>query len=111
MPARARYTIRRGDGSDAVDVAELYALPHHGEVCLHSRDRELVHRLEAAGLIASPRPPFLDAADRGVHGGYRPTAQVNLFFAPPIEDVAAAIGEALAGDGGYRVEDTAPAPT
>lgn len=92
-------------------MAELYALPHHGEVCLHSRDRELVHRLEGAGLIASPRPPYLDAADRGVHGGYRPKTQVNLFFAPPIEDMAAAIDEALADDDGYRIEEIATTPT
>jgi len=110
MPARPRYAIRRADDPEGDDAAEIYALPHHGEVCLHARDADVIRRLEEAGLIPSTRPPFLDAADQGVHGGYRPRTQTNLFFAPPIENVAAAVRDALAD--AYHVEEReTPAPS
>jgi hypothetical protein len=100
-----RYRIRRaGDGASRYAGA-LYDLPHHGQVGLHTDDPELMLLLESAGLVVPRRPPYLDAADAGVHGAYRPRPQLNTFLAPPVEEVADAFARAFAErGGGYTVE-------
>jgi hypothetical protein len=109
MPELPRYTIRRARDGDA-PAGALYDLPLHGQVALHADDPELVPLLVSGGVIVPRRPPFLDAADGGVHGAYRPRPQPNVFFAPPIEDVAAALARAFAdAGGGYAIEPAARA--
>jgi hypothetical protein len=109
MPELPRYTIRRARGGDA-PAGALYDLPLHGQVALHADDPELMPLLVAGGVIVPRRPPFLDAADGGIHGAYRPRPQVNVFLAPPIEDVAAALARAFAdGGGAYAIEPAARA--
>lgn len=109
MPALPRYTIRRDPDGDA-PAGALYDLPLHGQVALHADDPELVPLLVSGGVIVLRRPPFLDAAEGGIHGAYRPRPQPNVFFAPPIEDVAAALAQAFAdAGGGYAIEPTARA--
>lgn len=109
MPELPRYTIRRAESGD-VPAGALYDLPLHGQVALHADDPELMPLLLSGGVILQRRPPFLDAADAGVHGAYRPRPQPNVFFAPPIEDVAAALARAFADAGGaYSIEPAARA--
>jgi hypothetical protein len=103
MPELPSYRIRRASGGTARDAGALYDLPHHAQVCLHTDDPELVLLLEAEELFVPPRPPYLDAADVGVHGAYRPRPQVNVFLEPPIQDVAEAIARALKQAGGMYV--------
>jgi hypothetical protein len=108
MPELPRYTIcaRGGDAS----AGALYDLPLHGQVALHADDPELMPLLVSEGVIVPRRPPFLDAADGGIHGAYRPRPQVNVFLEPPIEDVAAALARAFADAGGaYAIEPAARA--
>ena len=109
MPELPRYTILRREGG-STHAGALYDLPRHGQVALHADDPELVPLLVSAGVIVPRRPPFLDAGDGGVHGAYRPRQQVNVFLAPPIEDVAAALASAFAdGGGAYAIEPAARA--
>jgi hypothetical protein len=109
MPELPLYWIRRTSEEGSREAGALFDLPRHGQVCLHTRDAELVLLLEAGGLIEPRRPPFLDAADSGVHGAFRPRPQVNLFLAPPVEQVADAFARAFADAGGaYAVEPSAP---
>ena len=109
MPQLPRYTIRRARGEDA-PAGALYDLPFHGQVALHADDPELMPLLVSGGVIVPRRPPFLDAADGGVHGAYRPRPQVNVFLEPPIEDVAATLARAFADAGGaYAIEPAARA--
>ena len=96
MPELPRYTIVR----DGAPAGALYDLPRHGQVALHADDPELVPLLESLGVLRPARPPFLDAAHDGIHGAYRPRPQVNVFLAPPIEDVAAELERAFAESGG-----------
>jgi hypothetical protein len=104
MPELPLYTIHR-TGSGDVPAGALYDLPLHGQVALHADDPELVPLLVSEGVIVPRRPPFLDAADGGIHGAYRPRPQPNVFLQPPIEDVAAALSQAFAGAGGaYAIE-------
>lgn len=104
MPELPRYTIRRMPGG-GVPAGALFDLPRHGQVALHVDDPELVLLLESEGLIEPRRPPFLDAADSGVHGAYRPRPQANTFLEPPIEAVADAFARAFAAAGGaYAIE-------
>ena len=63
---------------DGVEVAALYDLPWHGQVCLHSDDPELTARLVEAGVVSSARAPFLDDTGRGIHGAYVPRVQLKL---------------------------------
>ncbi|MFN2384619.1 MAG: hypothetical protein ABR559_10250 [Gemmatimonadota bacterium] len=112
MPPAPRYLIRSANA----DAGELYALEHHGQVCLHARDPELIDTLVAQGVLAPRRPPYLDA-HRGAHAEvpgvphahYRPTPQLNVFLAPPIETVAKALAEGLAKAGGAYTIVPAPA--
>ena len=108
MPELPRYRIlRTGDGGSR-DAGALFDLPRHGQVGLHTDDAELVLLLEAEGLIEPRRPPYLDAADRGIHGAYRSRPQVNTFLEPPIERVADAFARAFADAGGaYAIEPAA----
>jgi hypothetical protein len=94
-----RYAIRRSTGSGAEEVGELYDLPSHGQVALHTEDEAFVDLLAARGILEPVRPPRLDAGHGGVHGHYAVRPQINFFFAPPIEDVAEAIRSAAAEDG------------
>ncbi len=107
MPA-PRYTIRRYTGTGAEEVGALYALPSHGQVALHTEDEALVDLLSAKGILDPVRPPLLDAGGGDVHGSYRIRPQFNLFFAPPIEDLADAIRSAV-GEDGYTVTEAVPA--
>jgi len=108
MPELPRYTIR-ARGGDA-PAGALYDLPLHGQVALHADDPELMPLLVSGGVFVPRRPPFLDAADGGVHGAYRSRPQPNVFFEPPIEDVAAALARAFAdADGAYAIEPVAHA--
>lgn len=101
MPELPRYTILR----DGTPAGALYDLPRHQQVALHADDPELVPLLESRGVIRPARPPFLDAAHGGGHGAYQPRPQVNVFLAPPIEDVAAELARAFAESGGaYAIE-------
>jgi hypothetical protein len=108
MPELPRYRIlRTGDGVSP-DAGALFDLPRHGQVGLHTDDAELVLLLESTGLIEPRRPPYLDAADRGIHGAYRSRPQVNTFLEPPIERVADAFARAFADAGGaYAIEPAA----
>ena len=109
MPELPRYTILRAQGGNA-PAGALYDLPLHGQVALHADDPELMPLLLSSGVIVPRRPPFLDAADAGVHGAYRPRPQVNVFLEPPIEDVAAALARAFADAGGaFAIEPAARA--
>ena len=109
MPELPRYTIRRAKGGGP-PAGALYDLPLHGQVALHADDPERMPLLVSGGMIVPRRPPFLDAADAGVHGAYRPRPQPNVFFAPPIEDVATALARAFADAGGaYAIEPAARA--
>jgi hypothetical protein len=103
-----RYTIRRSTGTGLREVGAIFDLPSHGQVCLHTEDRELVDLLSTKGILQPVRPPLLDAGQPGIHGRYRVRPQVNFFFAPPIEEVAEAIGSA-AGENGFTVTEVAPA--
>ena len=94
MSGNPRHVVHR----NGQEVAALYDLPWHGQVCLHTEDAELVNLLEAEGLLRPRRPPYLDAAPTGVHGAYRPTPQINFFFEPPL----------VLGGSGYTLRDTAP---
>ncbi|MGH7564384.1 MAG: hypothetical protein ACREK5_08170 [Gemmatimonadota bacterium] len=107
MPAPS-YTIRRYTGTGAEEVGALYALPSHGQVAIHTEDEALVDLLAAKGILHPARPPLLDAGGDDVHGSYRIRPQINFFFAPPIEDVAEAIG-AAAGEDGFTVTEAVPA--
>ena len=110
MPELPRYRIRRASDGTSLEAGALFDLPNHGQVALHTDDPELVLLLEAGGLIVPVRPPFLDAADGGVHGAYRPRPQVNVFLAPPIEEVADAFARAFVDAGGvYSLEPAASA--
>jgi hypothetical protein len=110
MPETPRYLVRRADDPEARDAGALYDLPRHGLVALHADDPELVPLLVSGGVIVPNRPPFLDAAESGIHGAYRPRPQLNVFLAPPIEDVAAALARAFADAGGaYAIEPAARA--
>ena len=110
MPELPRYRIRRVSDGTSREAGALFDLPNHGQVALHTDDPELVLLLEAGGLIVPVRPPFLDAADSGVNGAYRPRPQVNVFLAPPIEEVADAFARAFADAGGvYALEPAASA--
>jgi hypothetical protein len=110
MPELPRYRILRAEGGTSREAGALFDLPNHGQVALHTDDRELVLLLEAGGLIVPTRPPYLDAADGGVHGAYRPRPQVNVFLAPPIEKVADALARAFLDSGGmYALEPAASA--
>lgn len=104
-----RYTIRRATAAGSEEVGALFELPAQGQVCLHTEDEALVRLLESRGVLAPVRPPLLDAGAPGIHGRYRVRPQINYFFAPPIEDVAAAIRTAAAGDG-FTVAEAAPSP-
>lgn len=105
MPLHPRYVIRRADGAEA---GELFDIPSHGFVGLHIEDLDLARSLIERGVLRPPRPPFLDAADHGIHGAYVPRPQVNWFLAPPIDDVAAELDAAIRAAGpGYAI---APAP-
>lgn len=107
MSGNSRHSITR-DGSD---VGTLYEMPSHGKVCLHTRDADLVGLLVAADLVTPRRPPFLDAAEDGVHGAYRPRPQINLFFEDPVAEVIETIRPTLE-ESGYRiVAETAPGPS
>lgn len=110
MPQVPRYRIRRAsDGGSRRDAGALFDLPRHGQVGLHTDDAELVLLLETTGAIQPRRPPYLDAADDGIHGAYRPRPQVNTFLEPPIERVADALARAFADAGGaYAIEPAAP---
>jgi hypothetical protein len=99
MPELPRFTIGRLPDGGA-PAGALYDLSRHGQVALHVDDPELVLLLEAEGLIDPLRPPFLDAAGRGVHGAFRSRPQVNTFLEPPIEAVADALAQAFARAGG-----------
>ncbi len=94
MPA-PRNRIRRGSN----EIGELLDLPNHGQVCLHTRDPELVRVLEERGVLTPRRPPYLHAGHDGVRGAYRPTPQINYFFAPPLDSVVDALRSALEGTG------------
>lgn len=108
MPELPRYRIRRTGHETSRDAGALFDLPNHGQVALHTEDPELLLLLEAGGLIVPVRPPFLDAADGGVQGAFRPRPQVNVFLAPPIEEVADAFARAFADAGGaYALEPAA----
>ena len=105
MPELPRYRIRRAEGGAPREAGALFDMPNHGLVAFHTDDPELVLLLEADGLIVPPRPPYLDAADSGIHGAYRPRPQVNVFLAPPTEQVADAFARAFADTGGaYAIE-------
>lgn len=109
MPASPHYLVRRpAAGAPGAEVGALFDLPQHGQVCLHSEDPDLIRLLVERRLLIPRRPPFLDAAPRGVHGAYQPLPQINVFLAPPIDEVAATIAEAV-GEAGYTVEPVAPA--
>jgi len=109
MPESPRYLVQRRDGGGSREAGALFDLPHHRQVCLHSNDPELVLLLESAGVIEPARPPYLDAAEGGIHGAYRPRPQVNVFLEPPVEVVAEAFAQAFGDAGGaYRVEPVAP---
>ena len=109
MPELPRYTIV-GLANGRTHAGALYDLPLHGQVALHADDPELMPLLVSRGVIVPRRPPFLDAADGGIHGAYRPRPQVNVFLEPPIEDVAAALARAFADAGGaYAIEPAARA--
>ncbi|HUP01475.1 MAG TPA: hypothetical protein VM737_08150 [Gemmatimonadota bacterium] len=103
------------DGGGPEDAGALYDLPYHGQVCLHTEDAGIVGALESsghlapAGHLAPRRPPYLDAARGGVHGGYRPRPQINVFFRPPIEAVAEAITPPLQ-EAGYTVSEASAHP-
>ncbi len=104
MTRTDRHIVLKED----VEVAALYDLPWHGQVCLHSDDPELTARLVEAGVVSSARAPFLDATGRGIHGAYVPRVQLNLFFEPPLEAVLDAIRPTLEA-AGYRVAAPEPA--
>lgn len=109
MAKSPRYLIRRDGDGESREVGALYDLPRHGQVCLHCEDPDLVILLESAGVIVPARPPFLDAAEAGIHGAYRPRPQLNLFFEPPVEGVAEAFGRAFEASGAaYRIEPVPP---
>lgn len=108
MPPTPRYLLTRGQGPDAPEVGALFDMPVHGQVCLHTEDAEVVLALERAGVLEPGRPPFLDAAEGGVHGAYRPRPQVNVFFPPPVDDVAEAIAPPLR-EAGFAVRAAAAA--
>ena len=109
MPESPRYLVRHGSEHESREAGAIYDLPRHGQVCLHSDDPDLLLLLESAGLIVPARPPFLDAAESGVHGAYRPRPQVNIFLAPPVEGVAEAFARAFEMAGAaYRIEPAAP---
>lgn len=96
MPASPSHIVRRADGAEA---GALFDLPHQDLVALHIQDMDLARLLQERGIVP-PRPPYLDAA----HGGYTPRPQLNWFLVPPVEDVAAALTDALAQAGaGYEV--------
>ena len=101
-----RYVIYRKDGAGSAAAGSLYELPYHGQVCLHTTDAEIIRALESAGILVALRPPYLDAAEGGVHGAYASRPQVNLFFEPPIDAVARAITGPLGGSG-YTVSEAA----
>lgn len=103
-----RYTIHRFTGSRSEDVGELYDLPAHGQVALHTEDEDLVELLAARGVLEPVRPPRLDAGHGGIHGRYAVRPQINFFFAPPVEDVAEAIRSATA-EAGFTVATAEPA--
>ena len=108
MPESPRYLVRRGGDGTAREAGALYDLPLHGQVCLHSEDPDLVILLESAGLVTPVRPPYLDAAEGGIHGAYHPRPQVNVFLEPPVEGVAEAFARAFAAAGAdYRIEPAA----
>ena len=98
MSGKSPHNIVR----DGVDVGALYAMPWHGKTCLHSRDADLVDLLIEKGLVAPRRPPFLDAAEDGVHGAYHPRPQINLFFDTSIARVVETIRPALE-EAGYEI--------
>lgn len=99
MPS-PRFVIRRQPGAAAPDAGSLYELP--AQVCLHTEDPELVRALESRGLLSPRRPPYLDAAESGIHGAYQPRSQINFFFAPPIDDVVRSF-EAPLAEAGYLI--------
>lgn len=98
MSGNPRHTIVR----DGIEAGALYAMPHHGRVCLHTEDPDLLNVLLEEGLVAPRRPPFLDAAADGVHGAYRPKPQINWFFEPPMVEVLETLRPALE-KAGYAV--------
>lgn len=100
MAATPHHVVRRADGAEA---ARLYDLPHQRLVGLHVADPDLLRLLVDRGVLAPRRPPFLDASDQGVHGGYQPRPQINWFLAPPIDEVAAALAEVLRAEDDYEV--------
>ncbi len=105
MPELPRYRIRLAGDEGSRDAGALFDLPRHGQVGLHTDDADLMLLLESEGVIEPRRPPYLDAADGGIHGAYRPRPQVNVFLEPPIERVADAFARAFADAGGaYTVE-------
>lgn len=104
MSGIPRHVVRREEKEAGV----LYDLPWHGQVCLHTEDASLLDVLQREGFAAPRRPPYLDAADRGVHGSYRPTPQINLFFEPPLEKVVEALRPTLEA-AGYTIAEVAPA--
>jgi len=109
MPELPRYRIRRASDEGSRDAGDLFDLPRHGQVGLHTDDAELMLLLETADLIEPVRPPYLDAADGGIHGAYRPRPQVNTFLEPPIERVVGAFARAFADAGGaYAIESAGP---
>lgn len=109
MPESPRYLVRHGSDGEPREAGALYDLPRHSQVCLHSGDPDLVLLLESAGVIVPVRPPFLDAAESGVHGAYRPRPQINVFLEPPVEVVAEAFARAFEAAGAaYRIEPAAP---
>lgn len=109
MPASPRYLVRRPVAGDpTVEVGALFDLPQHGQVCLHSEDSDLIRLLVERRVLSPGRPPFLDAAPRGIHGAYQPLPQINVFLAPPIDQVAAAIADATR-EAGYTIEPVIPA--
>lgn len=96
------YVVRRADGGE---VGEIFDLPHQRVVALHVEDDELARVLAGHGIVP-PRPPFLNAAQQGVHGAYAPRPQRNWFLTPPLEEVVAAL-EPILTAAGYRVERVA----
>jgi len=109
MPESPRYLVHHGGAGETREAGAIFDLPRHGQVCLHSDDPDLVILLESAGLIVPVRPPYLDAAESGVHGAYRPRPQVNIFLEPPVEGVAEAFAGAFEATGStYRIEPAAP---
>ncbi|MBW3660963.1 MAG: hypothetical protein KY397_04945 [Gemmatimonadetes bacterium] len=103
MSENSRHAILHED----VEVGVLYEMPWHGQVCLHTEDADLVNLLLEEGLVVPRRPPFLDAAEDGVHGGYRPRPQINLFFDEPLAEVVETLRPPLER-AGWSVASTLP---